>query len=255
MGVACDDADGNGLPDLFVTNFYHEANTLYRSLQEDLFEDATRVAGLREPGWNMLGFGTQFIDADLDGWPDLLVANGHIDDFSASGEPFQMPVQCLRNDQGVFRELTADEAGSCFARPALGRGMARVDWNRDGREDAVIVNQHSPAALLTNDSRPACPPLVLQFRGTSGARDAIGTIVRVRSGDQTVTRQLTAGDGYQSSNQRQLVIGGCDATPVDVDVSWPTGIVQQFQSLQTGRAHLLVEGRPAPLNLPALQDR
>jgi tetratricopeptide (TPR) repeat protein len=252
MGVACDDVDGDGLPDLFVTNFYHESNTLYRALAPELYEDATRPAGLRDPGWNMLGFGTQFVDADLDSWPDLLVANGHIDDLTSLGEPFQMPLQCFRNLGRVFRELPAAEAGECFARPALGRGMARLDWNRDGREDAVVVNQESSAVLLTNESQSAGQAIVLQLRSTRGARDAIGAIVRVRAGDGMLTRQLTAGDGYQASNERQLVIGIADSRPVEVEVCWPEGTAQRFGPLATSAEYLLLQDGRSAVRLRSL---
>lgn len=251
MGVACDDANGDGFPDLFVTNFYQESNTLYLAVNNQLFEDRTRTAGLRQSSWNMLGFGTQFIDADLDGWPDLLVANGHIDDLSSSGIPFEMPPQCFHNRGGVFRELTAEVAGDCFARRALGRGMARLDWNRDSREDAVIVNQESTAALLTNASESTGRSLVLQFRATAGARDAIGTIVRAHIGARVLTRQVTAGDGYQASNERQLVIGIGSAETADrIEVFWPDGSTQEIASLAADQQYLFVQDRPQPVRLP-----
>lgn len=243
MGIAFDDVDGNGLPDLFVTNFIRESNTLYRSIAVGMFEDATRVVGLRDPGWDMLGFGTQFVDADLNGWPDLLVANGHIDDLTAAGERFAMRPQCFRNSGGRFEEVGPAEAGACFAREALGRGMARIDWNGDGREDAIVVNQQSPAALLTNASPIAGKPLALQLRGTHSARDAIGAIVRIEAAGRTVTRQITAGDGYQASNQRQLIIGGFGNEPCEVVVDWPSGEQQRFTGLRTESQYLLVQGR------------
>lgn len=244
MGIACDDANGDGWPDLFVTNFYHESNTLYLSQSSSLFEDRTRAAGLRAPSWEMLGFGTQFLDADLDGWPDLLVANGHIDDLTAAGEPFAMRPQCFWNRGTAFQELTAALAGECFDKPALGRGMARLDWNRDGREDAVIVNQDSPASLLTNDSKSSGHSLVLRLRGRSGARDAIGTIVRVHIGARVLTRQLTAGDGYQASNERQLVIGLGQADTADrLEIFWPDGPRQEVQDLTAGHQYLVIESQ------------
>ena len=243
MGIACDDIDGNGWPDLFVTNFIRESNTLYRGIAVGVFEDATRDAGLRDPGWDMLGFGTQFVDADLDGWPDLFVANGHIDDLTAAGEKFAMRPQCFRNVGGRFDELSAEQAGACFGREGLGRGMARIDWNGDGREDVVIVNQQSPAALLTNVS-VAGKPLALQLRGTQCARDAIGTIVQLEAAGRTITRQITAGDGYQASNQRQLIIGGLGGESVDIVVDWPSGEQQRFTGLRSSSQYLLIQGRP-----------
>lgn len=244
MGIACDDANGDGFPDLFVTNFYHESNTLYLAAGQDFFEDRTRSFQLAQPSWDMLGFGTQFVDADLDGWPDLLVANGHIDDLSATGVPFQMPLQFFHNRVQHFQELHSSEAGGCFAKPALGRGMARLDWNRDGQEEAVVVNQESPAMLLKNVSETPGKSLVLQFRALDEARDAVGTIVRIKVGSRILTRQLTAGDGFQASNERQLVIGTETVQSVDsIEVLWPNGAKQEIGPLPTGKRYLILQGR------------
>lgn len=239
MGIACDDMDGNGAIDLFVTNFYQESNTLYAAVGSGFFEDRTRVAGLRDPSWNQLGFGTQFIDVDLDSSPDVIVANGHIDDLSMIGQPFEMPVQFFRNSSGQFSEVQ----NQTHLPPALGRAMARLDWNRDGREDVVIVNQESSARLLTNATESSGRSLSLQFRATSSARDAIGTIVKVQIGERTLTHQLTAGDGYMASNERQLVIGLGETDSIrSLEVFWPGGVQHQFTDLKVARAYLIVEG-------------
>jgi len=239
MGIACDDMDGNGAIDLFVTNFYQESNTLYAAVGSGFFEDRTRVAGLRDPSWNQLGFGTQFIDVDLDSSPDVIVANGHIDDLSMIGQPFEMPVQFFRNSSGQFSEVQ----NQIHLPPALGRAMARLDWNRDGREDVVIVNQESSARLLTNATESSGRSLSLQFRATSSARDAIGTIVKVQIGERTLTHQLTAGDGYMASNERQLVIGLGETDSIrSLEVFWPGGVQHQFTDLKVARAYLIVEG-------------
>jgi tetratricopeptide (TPR) repeat protein len=252
MGIAIGDARGVGLLDLFVTNYYLESNTYYAQRSASLFDDVTQSTGLREPSLKMLGFGTQFLDADLDGWLDLVVLNGHVDDETYRGVPFHMPPQFFRNTGGGhFAELSAETLGRWFAGRYLGRGLARLDWNRDGREDFVATNLDSPSALLTNQSRNSGRSLCLQLHGTRSNRDAIGTTVRVRTGGRERLQQQTAGDGYESSNQRQLVFGVGDAKSADeVTIHWPGGTMQQFHNVPAGREYLVIEDRPTLLDLP-----
>lgn len=253
MGVAADDVDGDGRIDLFVTNFSGETNTLYRQTAPGLFEDRTRVSGLATPSVPMVGFGAQFLDADLDGWPDLLITNGHIDDFRNTGAAyFQMPPQCYRNHgQGEFRLLSAASLGPYFEQNYLGRALARCDWNRDGREDAVVTHLDAPVALLTNATEPHGGFLSVCLHGTESNRDAIGTVVTAAVGERRIVRQLSAGDGYLTSNERQLIFGLESADIVDtLSVEWPNGRREQFRNLKPNSFLILVEGRGAPYSMP-----
>jgi hypothetical protein len=246
MGVAADDADGDGLVDLFVTNFYFESNTLYAQLPPGgAFVDRTVEAGLRGPSLNRLGFGTQFLDADLDGWADLIVTNGHIDDLRANGEPYKMRPQFFRNSgRGQFVEMSPQSLGSFFEGEYLGRGLATLDYDRDGREDVVISHVDDPAALLHNRTQPAGRHVTLQLRGTRSSRDAVGATVRLRVGGRQRVRQLTAGDGYQASNQRQLVFGLGDADRIEeLTVQWPSGGVELFTGCLPDACWILIEGQ------------
>ena len=246
MGVAFDDANGDGLFDMFITAFYRESNMLYLQQPGELFTDRTGEAGLKEPSLEMLGFGTQFLDADLDGWPDLVVTNGHIDDFTDTGIPYRMPAQFFRNRGfGRFEELLPAELGAFFSRQQLGRGLARVDFNRDGREDFVVSHLDTPAALVANTTSGAGHFFSLRLHGVECNRDAVGTIVRVAAGGRTRWKQLTAGDGYHASNQRQLVFGLGEQTSIDqLIVLWPSGREQRFSQVAPDAEYILVEGRP-----------
>jgi tetratricopeptide (TPR) repeat protein len=246
MGVAAGDADGDGLIDLFVTNFYQESNTLYRQLLPGQFADATRTARLRDPSFAMLGFGTQFLDADLDGWDDLIVTNGHIDDLTSIGEPYKMPTQVLQNTgHGRFAEIPASQLGEFFQEPHLGRGLARLDWNRDGLDDFVVSHLREPASLLTNATTQAGHFLAVQLRGTRCSRDAIGATVEVVAGRRQQVRQLTAGDGYHASNERQLRFGLGAETIVDkLTVRWPGGAIQTWKMVAVDQCMRMIEGSP-----------
>ncbi|MBX3444427.1 MAG: CRTAC1 family protein, partial [Planctomyces sp.] len=250
MGIAADDCDGDGLLDLFVTHFFNESNTLYRQQAGSFFVDATREARLRAPSMSMLGFGTQFLDVELDGWPDLVVANGHVDDFTERDIPFRMRPQLFRNVDGEFAEVAGEELGDFFTSEQLGRGLATLDWNGDGRVDFVVSRLGEPVALVENRTPVVGRHFVASFVGRQ-ERDAISVRIRVTAGGRTLHKQLTAGDGFECSNERRLVFGLGDAAIVDeVHVRWPNGDEQTFSQLPVDREFRFVEGRDRPLELP-----
>ena len=253
MGVAVGDIDGNGLLDLFVTNFHNEPCSLYRQLAPGIFNDDSRGFGLYEPTFPVLGFGTQCVDVNADGWLDLILVNGHIDDFSYNGTPWKMRPQLFLNQRGErFVELTADALGPFFGEATLGRALARLDWNRDRKDDAAITHLDRPLALLTNRSATDGHAVSFQLVAATGDREAVGTTLTLTVGDRTLTHQLTAGDGYLSSNDRRLVIGLGDATTIDsLEIRWPDGTTSTARAVQADRDWLLVEGEPAPRPLPS----
>ncbi len=254
MGVAAGDADGDAKLDLFVTNFYGESNSLYRQETSHLFSDASVRFGLHEPSLKMLGFGTQFLDGDLDGRPDLVVANGHIGDFTHRGAPYRMPPQYFRNLGGRFLELPAEMLGPYFQQQHLARGLARLDWNRDGKEDFAVSHLGDPVALLTNRTESFGHYLAIQLRGVKSSRDAIGAIVTLQAGGRIQRQWLSAGDGYAASNQRQLVFGlGGEQKIGNLHVRWPSGLEQEFQDLEPDQEMILVEGAARLTPIPAVR--
>ncbi len=252
MGVAAGDANEDGRLDLFVTNFYEESNTLYLQQDGGMFLDATGPSGLQVPGYLMLGFGTQFLDADLDGHLDLAVTNGHIEDMSFRNIPYRMRPQFFRGQgDGRFQELPAAELGEFFQGEHLGRGLARIDWNRDGREDFVISHLNEPAALLSNTTDNAGHFLSVQLRGVQSSRDAIGARVTVTTGGRSRTQWLLGGDGYQANNQRQLIFGlGADERIEKLHIRWPSGLTQEFSDLAADQELIFIEGSPRATQLP-----
>jgi len=251
MGVALGDVDNDGRIDLHITNFYAEPNTLFLNSTPGFFEDRSRQTGLEGPSLNRLGFGTQFLDADLDGRLELFVANGHVDDLSRLNRPYRMPAQLFRWD-GVrqFVESPAAKLGPYFEQSWLGRSAVRLDWNRDGRDDLAVGHLYDASVLLTNTTDDVGGSLSLRLFGMASNRDAIGTIVEARIGAQTQTRQLTAGDGYHASNERRLIIGTGRERQVDeLVVRWPSGLVQRFANLTVSGELWLREGS-APIAPP-----
>lgn len=241
MGIAADDADGDGRLDLFLTHFYNESNTFYRQHSGSFFTDESNFVGLREPSMQTLGFGTQFLDAELDGWPDLVVANGHVDDFTEGGMPFRMRPQYFSNNSGKFTEVTSERLGDFFVREQVGRGLARLDWNHDHRDDFVVSRLFDNTAVVLNRTAETGHAILLQFTGRTD-RDAIGTEVRVTAGDRTLVRQLVSGDGFACANERRLTVGIGAATQADrLEIRWPDGSIAEFQDVSADRLCHIIE--------------
>lgn len=250
MGIALGDVDDDGSLDVLVTNFYNESNTLYLSQRAGGYGDRTRAMGMHEPSIDTLGFGTQFLDVNLDGRLEAFVANGHVDDLTRHGRPYKMPAQLFRLGGQRFAPVAAAELGPYFQQAWLGRGVARLDWNRDGREDLVVGHLNDASSLLTNTTPEVGNFVAIKLVGVASARDAIGTTVEAHRGDRIILRQLTAGDGYHASNERRLVIGVGSAEKIDkLIVRWPSGTVQQFEGVATSQEMTLVEGRDAASRL------
>jgi tetratricopeptide (TPR) repeat protein len=245
MGIATEDWDNNGLLDLFVTNFHNEANTLYRQDAPGLFVEATKTTGLLAASISFVGWGTQFLDADLDGRSDLVVANGHLDDYRDEGGEFHMRPQFFRNLGDSFQELSVERVGPWFGQKHLGRGLAKVDWNSDGLPEFIVSNMNSPLGLLKNTSRNPGHFLRFKLYATRTARDAIGARVMLKTDSQSVTKQLTAGDGLMASNERVVEFGlGASDRVREVTIHWPSGATSTLVSPRVDCSLIFVENIP-----------
>lgn len=245
MGIIVEDLDSDRRLDLFVTNFLDETNTLYAgTASPGFFVDHTWKSGLGPPSLPTLGFGAQTLDAELDGFPDIVVANGHVDDFSERGVKYRMAPQYFSNTGNMrFVEQPASVVGQCFAENDLGRSVARLDWDRDGDEEVVIGSLVTRYSLLRNVSSAQGNRLSISLKATLTQRDAIGSLVTVTSSGTTLARrQLVAGDGYMASNERLLVFGlGKNVAKVDVHVIWPGGKQQSFNDVEVDEAYVAIE--------------
>lgn len=243
MGIAVDDFDSNNLPDLFVTNFKDEPNTLYLQEAVGVFQDSTRPAGLYAGGLPMTGWGVQSLDADLDGRPDLVVANGHVDDYRDVGGPFRMKPHFYHQQPDRFEQLTADAAGNWFDGEYLGRGLARVDWNMDGLPDFIVSLVNQPVAVLRNDTVGAGHYLKFKLKAQLTARDAIGARVTVTFNGSSRTRQLMAGDGYMASNERIITFGLGATDAIDsISIDWPSGGQSTIVDPKVDQFYFVTEG-------------
>ena len=253
MGVAAGDINGDGRLDMYITNFFGESDTLYSQLNDGSFHDATRPFALRDAGFWTLGFGCQFADFDGDGWEDIIATNGHVDQRSRRGDPDRTPPQLFVNRQGrKFDEVPRERLGSFFQHGYLGRGLAKLDWNRDGRVDFGVSHLHGRFALVTNHTPSSGQPLIVRLNGRSGARDPIGATVKIRAAEREIIRLLTGGDGYLVTNERNLHFAIPAGIPaVDIEVRWPGGIIERWRDVRPNHDILLIEGRAKPIELHA----
>lgn len=244
MGIAAGDLNQDGYVDLFITNFYQESNILYQNLGGGAFLDLTRTNGLRSPGFDKLGFGTQAIDFDLNGWQDLIVVNGHVDDFTHKKIPYRMQPQAYRNIDGQrFEEVKAVNSDDYRQRDLLGRGLAKIDWNRDRKVDFAVTQLTDPASLVTNETPSVRESISLRLVGRKCSRDAFYARVSVSAGDWSEEQQLTAGNGYQASSEKRLVFAiPKSAEPIQLRVTWPDQSIQTFLDVQRNTDFLAIEG-------------
>lgn len=239
MGVAAADFDHNGAMDIFLTHFIDDTNTMYLNRTPVggslVFEDATRQTRLGPPSHGVLGFGVASIDVDNNGWQDLVIANGHVDDrtWMNAGQPYKMLPQIFENLQdSTFREVSI-VAGNYFQKPTLGRGLATGDFDRDGFVDIVISHQREASTILKNETAGS-HAITLRLIGRTASRTAIGLRVRVVNGPVPRTEQMIGGGSFQAASANEVYLGGIADGPVNLEVTWPTGNVETVQLPNAG---------------------
>ena len=249
MGVDVGDYDGSGRPAIWVTNFDGEANALYRNLGRESFLHQSRAAGVTAHGLRYVGFGTAFVDADNDGWEDLLALNGHVFGKVAPERRRQRPVLLANVDAAGKRHFRPAGTGTeaFFRAPALGRGLAVGDLNNDGWPDAIAVHTNAPVAVLQNVAAEHAKANWVGFQLVGrGNRDTVGAAVTIESGGRALVRFTKGGGSYMSSSDRRVLFGlGTAAAPVRVSVRWSWGEVQTWDGLAPNRYWVLTEGAPA----------
>jgi hypothetical protein len=232
MGVDCGDYDNDGHLDLVVTNFANEPNSLFRNTGDGYFIEESTASGIGPPSMPFVGWGVGFVDLDLDGFQDLFVVNGHVNDHEEA-EPkkagYEQPCHVYRNlGDRTFAEVSA-QCGPFFLRRQVARGAAFGDYDNDGDIDVLIACNNQPAILLRNDSTPGKPSVRLTLVGQGCNRDAIGARVRVESGSLIQTQSVRSGCSYLADNDRRLLFGIGNAAPARVEVRWPCGATQTLE--------------------------
>ncbi len=247
MGIAVADFDGSGTLDIHVANYYLEPVSLFMN-RGGMFEDRCVQYKLDRDSASVLGFGCQAIDYNHDGRPDLAVTNGNIERFP--NQPLQQPPQLFVNLGPEFRLTDVNDPSEYWAGKYLGRSMARLDFNRDGKSDLLITHLDSPTALLLNETETENHWLQIQLVGTESERDAIGARVEVRAGENSWTNWLVGGDGYLCRNEAIVSFGLGPVTEIDaITVTWPNGGQQTFDPIAVDQRVLLIENQAEPYGI------
>ncbi len=265
MGVDAGDLDGDGLPEIGVTNYEQQPVNMYRALAPGFFTEDSFSIGVGGPTAMTLGFGIVFVDADGDGDLDVFVANGHALDTAAQyAQPNQVFLNQRRerwqqNDastSSLLREVTA-EAGSAFTSVSVSRGMAAGDIEGDGWPDLLVSNIDASPHLLRNTTPRASHRLVLRLRGRVTNRDGFGarvTVIARDSGGREYRQHLESksSTSYVSQSVNELYVGLADWQRVDLRLRWPGGEDERIENVDADQALLIIEGRGIVASRPLM---
>ncbi len=249
MGSAIGDYDGDGRPDIFKTNFSDDVSSLYHNNGDGTFTSTIQQTGL---GLNTqyLGWGVSFFDADNDGWPDLLLVNGHVYpevDSAHLGSTYKQP--CLfywNTGKAAFQDLSKTAGPGCTA-VASSRGLAMGDLWNDGRLSAVVNDMDARPKLLVNFASHKNHWLGLSLVGTRSNRDAIGAKITIAVQGRTFVQEVRSGSSYLSNNDLRLHFGlGLSSRVEHITVRWPSGQEEQFPGSPADRSLTLTEGAGKP---------
>lgn len=245
MGIASGDYDADGDWDVMITNYHAETNAIYNN-KGGIFVDETNETGIGPASRPTLGFGTEFLDFDNDGWLDVVVTNGHIDDLTWAGtkEPYRMPSHVFRNEgNGRFREISR-WCGSYFQKDWVGRGLAIGDLDNDGDVDYVISHQRDPSVVLRNEFHTKNQCVQLRLIGTSESnRSAVGAQIDTEGVNPRLFREIVGGGSYQSASERRISLGIGEKSRIPrLRIRWPSGRLEEFPDVQAGQ-YVCIEGQ------------
>jgi enediyne biosynthesis protein E4 len=270
MGVDAEDVNGDGLPELFVTNFSNEYSTLYLNYGKGIFYDNTAFFGLASDSMPWVKWGCALSDFDGDGWPDCFFVNGHVDDNRRLiGQPIdyeEIPL-LFRNVGGKRFRLSTRDVGTYFDTKHVGRGAAFGDLDNDGDIDIVVNHKDAAPALLRNDTKSGNHWVRFLLQGTKSNRDAIGAKLEVtlsapdgvvagakgeKPGEQTIYRQRKGGYSMQGTNDSRVLVGVGPATTIKkVVIRWPSRAVTTLENLKVDQDYKIAEPKETAPAQPA----
>ena len=249
MGANVGDFDGDGLPDIFVTKYQNQSNTLFRNLGNLHFQDVTVATGAGIGSLPLVTWGCGLVDFDNDGVPELFAAAGHLQDTVErydKSTTYKQRSLLLQRHSGRFVDVTAD-SGALKDLVESSRGAVFGDLNNDGKIDIVMLNARTRPALLINETATTNHWVLLKLVGTRSNRSAIGALARLTAGGRTQVDEVRSGRGYQSAEDLRLHFGLAGQTNIDrLEVRWPSGTTNVWNNLPTDRVLRISEDGPAP---------
>ncbi len=253
MCISHGDYDNDGNLDLYVSDFQAVPDRVFRNDGKGFYDEVSDAIGIAAQTRSVLSFGGGFFDYDNDGWLDLFIANGHVYpevEQAESKVKYKQINQLFHNNgKGAFVEVTKD-AGDGFIMPFVARGAAVGDFDNDGNLDVVIANNNDPPLLLRNSGAGRNHFLNIKLVGLVSAksnRDATGARIKLRAGNLTEFREISAGGSYFSHSDLRVHFGlGQNLKAEDIEIWWPSGTRRTFHNLEADKFYLIEEGKEAP---------
>ena len=273
MGLTAGDFDSDGDSDFYISHWWTEESALYESFFNDLplddteksahtiqngqkprlhFKDTADLRGLGQISIPFVGWGTEFVDLDNDGWLDLVVANGGLGLVWEEGTPKELiPMRpfLFWNEKGkLFHDLGLKT--DVLSTPHVGRGLAVSDFDDDGRMDILIYNKGEGVQLFRNEMKSAnCIKLRLKSfigKGNAAIGFGDGSTVIAHVGSKKFKRCVSS-VSYLSQSSKTLHIGLGDADNIDLlEVKWLGGEESRFKNLSANQTWEIIEGDPVP---------
>jgi hypothetical protein len=244
MGLASGDFDRDGVLDLLKTHFADDIPALYRGLGRGQFEDVAAAVGLGVQN-RYVEWGAGLPDLDNDGWPEIVYATGNVYpeiEAKLPGYPHRGPKVIFRNADGRRFEDVSAQSGPGATTPHSTRGLAFGDYDGDGDVDVLAMNMNEPPSLLRNDYAGKNAWLEVALEGTRSNRSAIGATVIVETAGRRQARAVLSQSSYYSHDDLRQHFGLGSTEKADVEVRWPSGLVERWPSVAVRQRLKLKEG-------------